>query len=371
MGEAALAINGRAERFDAKCRGDKTYFTGTPCRPFGHVCVRVTKTGVCVECNKARLRRWNEKNKERVSLKWVVWNEAHPESRRAAGKRYYEKNREMMSRISAARQSRVKQATPPWADLDAIEDFYKSCPRGCAVDHVIPVSHSRVCGLHIPANMQYLSKRDNREKWNFFVPGDPMIYTMIPWDDDGNLGRAYNQFMELLPEEAWACFKDHDCITTTNQWNMQFAEAIAFLPEAGAFVATTNRIASDWQRRGDPEIDDMNWHRRYGTNRLQVRTLLDISDTKGFGGVMFCVSKKAWREVGGFADGLGCVDHSLHFRLQKIGRKVYLVEGLYVYHWRHKGEPDPTSKFPKAANCQCRGPEIAPSQRIEIPRLSR
>lgn len=362
--------NNRGERYAATQRGDKAYFTGRPCHR-GHVANRVTKTGVCVECNKFRLRQWNEKNKERVSLKWVAWNEANPGARDIARKSYAQRNKARLSKISAARQKRAKIATPPWADTNCIEDFYEACPDGCEVDHIIPVTHSRVCGLHVPWNLQYLTQQDNRAKWNFFVPGEPMIYTMIPWDEDGNLGRAYNQFMGILPDDGWACFKDHDCIPTTNMWHTQFAEAIAFMPEAGAFVATTNRIASDWQRRGDPETDDMAWHRRYGTNRMQIRTLLDISETKGFGGVMFCVSKKAWREVGGFADGLGCVDHSLHFKLQKTGRKVYLVEGLYVYHWRHKNEPDPTSQFPKAMNCECRGPEIAPTQRIEIPRLSR
>jgi len=98
-----------------------------------------------------------------------------------------------------------------------------------------------------------------------------------------------------------------------------------------------------------------------------VRTLLDITDTKGFGGVMFAVSKATWSEVGGFADGLGCVDHSLHFKLQKAGRRVWLIEGCHVFHWRHWGEPDPTSIHPKALNCQCRGPEVMPVERVALP----
>lgn len=193
-----------------------------------------------------------------------------------------------------------------------------------------------------------------------------MIQTATPYDLDGNLGRAYNEFMDLLPDGAWAVFKDHDAMPTTGQWFRQIHEAISFQPEAGAFVAMTNRIASPWQQIGDRNNNDMAWHRRFGAERAKVRTLLDISETKGFGGVMFAVSKQAWREVGGFADGLGCVDHSLHFGLQRVGRPVWLVEGLYLYHWRHQGEPDPTSIYPKAANCPCRGIEAQPHRRISL-----
>lgn len=195
----------------------------------------------------------------------------------------------------------------------------------------------------------------------------PPIFPMVPFRIDKNLGRAYNDAMALLPAGAWAIFQDHDAMPTTPHWFAQFSEAIERLPDAGAFVACTNRIASPWQRVGDELGNDIAAHRRFGEERRALRTLLDISDTKGFGGVMFATSKQAWQEVGGFADGLGCVDHSLHFGLQRIRRRAWMIEGLYVFHWRHFGEPDPTSSAPKAAGCQCRGREIMPTIRIELP----
>lgn len=195
-----------------------------------------------------------------------------------------------------------------------------------------------------------------------------MILCMTPYDNDANLGRAYNEAMALLPADAWAIFQDHDAMPTTGQWHRQFQEAIAAQPDAGAIVAMTNRIASSWQRCGDPESNDIAAHRAFGRERAKVRTLLDISDTRGWGGVLFAVSKRAWQEVGGFASGLGCVDHSYHFGLQRIGRKVWMHEGIYAYHWRHFGEPDPTSAHPKAANCPCQArPKVVPTARFELP----
>lgn len=193
------------------------------------------------------------------------------------------------------------------------------------------------------------------------------MHPMIPYDLEANLGRAYNAAMDRLPEGDWAIFVDHDAIPATGQWFRQFREAAEFLPDAGAIVAMTNRIAAPWQRCGDPVSNDYLAHRRFGKERAKLRTLLDITDTKGWGGVAFAVSKDAWRAAGGFADGLGCVDHSLHFRLRAAGRRVWLHEGIYYYHFRHQGEPDPTSQHPKAANCPCRGPERAPTVRISLP----
>jgi len=71
-----------------------------------------------------------------------------------------------------------------------------------------------------------------------------VIFTAVPYRADANLGAAYNEFMDLLPADAWAVFLDHDAMPTTGKWHAQFEEAIAFKPDAGAFVAMSNRIAS-------------------------------------------------------------------------------------------------------------------------------
>lgn len=199
----------------------------------------------------------------------------------------------------------------------------------------------------------------------------PPLIAMTPFALDRNLGRAYNEAMALLPDDAWACFLDHDMMLTTREWYRQLVEAITFLPEAGAFTAVTNRIAAPWQQVGDPDNHDIAWHRRFGAERLKVRTLLDISQTKGFGGVLMCLSKRVWLEVGGFADGLLCVDHSLHFGLQRIGRKAWLIEGLYTYHWRRAFGDELSENTPRAKRCPCRGPETMPTERLTLPEKRR
>ena len=195
------------------------------------------------------------------------------------------------------------------------------------------------------------------------------LVPFMPYALDANLGAAYNACMARLDADQWAIFVDHDCMPVTREWYRQFHEASLFVPDAGAIVAITNRIARPWQRAAevDRENHDIGYHTDIGLKRLAVRTLLDITETKGFGGVMFALSKTAWRDAGGFADGLRCVDHSIHFRLQRTGRRSYLHEGLYVYHRRRAFIGPLPPGTPGAANCPCRGVAPLPTRRLTLP----
>lgn len=192
------------------------------------------------------------------------------------------------------------------------------------------------------------------------------IFAMTPFAEDRNLGGAYNEAMALLPDDAWAAFLDHDAGFTTREWYRQIAEAIAFQPRA-MFTACTNRIASKWQRaqEADENNHDMAYHRKIGAARLARRTLLDVTHSSGIGGVLMVISKEAWREVGGFVPFMFCVDHNIHFAHARAGRPVYLMESLYLYHWR-RANGDTLVEEPKAP-CTCRQARPVPTERIALP----
>lgn len=198
---------------------------------------------------------------------------------------------------------------------------------------------------------------------------DGWLVPMQPYALDMNYGRALNEHMELVPEGAWACFLDHDAWWTTLDWYRHILEAVAFKPDAGLFTACTNRIASKWQRAGDWESRDIDAHFRTGEERAKThRTLLDATDTRGIGGVVMVISKEAWRSMGGFVDGMRCVDHRAHFAQRDLGRRIYVIESLYVFHARRtSGNSKLARQAPVAANCPCRGPEREPTERVALP----
>jgi 5-methylcytosine-specific restriction endonuclease McrA len=70
-----------------------------------------------------------------------------------------------------ARQQRIKKATPAWTDLTAIKQFYIEAQRLTKetgipheVDHIIPIQGKLVSGLHVPANLQILTEKENQIK---------------------------------------------------------------------------------------------------------------------------------------------------------------------------------------------------------------
>lgn len=75
-------------------------------------------------------------------------------------------NPEVWAQRTALRRARKAQATPPWVNLEELKDIYYKVPTGYHVDHIVPLTHPLVCGLHVPWNLQYLSPKENNEKSN-------------------------------------------------------------------------------------------------------------------------------------------------------------------------------------------------------------
>lgn len=81
----------------------------------------------------------------------------------------------------ASRKTRVKDATPSWADIRTIREFYKNCPKSYHVDHIVPVKGKNVSGLHVIWNLQYLEASKNLSKGNKeFVPGEFIPLSSLP-----------------------------------------------------------------------------------------------------------------------------------------------------------------------------------------------
>lgn len=54
---------------------------------------------------------------------------------------------------------------PKWLELEDVLAFYETANKfGMAVDHIVPLNGKGVCGLHVPWNLQLLTKSANSPK---------------------------------------------------------------------------------------------------------------------------------------------------------------------------------------------------------------
>ena len=81
---------------------------------------------------------------------------------------YYTNNKSDFIARNAKRRATKLNATPKWADLEAIKEIYKNCPPGYHVDHIIPLQGDLVCGLHVHKNLKPIPAAENLAKGNKF-----------------------------------------------------------------------------------------------------------------------------------------------------------------------------------------------------------
>lgn len=73
------------------------------------------------------------------------------------------------------RSAMHKYARPSWANKQLIDQLYSEAKRLTLetgikheVDHIIPIRHPSVCGLHVETNLRILPADINKKKSNFY-----------------------------------------------------------------------------------------------------------------------------------------------------------------------------------------------------------
>jgi hypothetical protein len=94
---------------------------------------------------------------------------ANLEKHNAKNRAWRYQNKGYYAGEAAKRRATKLQATPAWLTVEqiqSIQDFYLSCPKGFHVDHIVPLKGKEVRGLHVPWNLQILPASDNISKGN-------------------------------------------------------------------------------------------------------------------------------------------------------------------------------------------------------------
>ena len=172
-----------------------------------------------------------------------------------------------------------------------------------------------------------------------------MIYYTTAFDSTKSIGKYYNSFFERLRDDDWACFVDADTIFTTPDYGLLVERAVQKYPEADAFTCYTNRVACEWQIAPGVDVvsNDMKYHRSFGEKMKKNfgANCIDVTDKprlEVMSGFFFMLKKSTWKQLGKFPEkGMLGIDNHLHWAIQEKGKKLYLIKGLYLYHWYRNG----------------------------------
>lgn len=145
------------DRAQALQSGLKKYLGG-PCRTCSGT-LRHTSTRACVQCLKVYSLAYSKTESCKLTRK--AYNQTDKVQDRKSA---------YMAAYGRLRQIGVKKAFMPWADREKITALYSEAKlKGLQVDHIIPLKHPLVCGLHVEHNLQLLTPEDNRRKFNHFT----------------------------------------------------------------------------------------------------------------------------------------------------------------------------------------------------------
>lgn len=136
------------------------------------------------------VKNWHNKNQDRMRELQRNWHSANPEraaekrqrAYRAGREQYLEyakrvklENRDFYTQLQRLREAKRSQAFPLWANRKKMNAIYREARRleqedGIKrhVDHIVPLVHPLVSGLHCEFNLQILTATENVMKHNKF-----------------------------------------------------------------------------------------------------------------------------------------------------------------------------------------------------------
>lgn len=135
----------------------------------------------CKACKVAYMKQYNKDStveraayrKDNAAAKAAYSRQYHKDNatankaaRAAYTKQHRADNPSLYAASNAKRRAAKLLRTVSWSNYHAIAMWYKRCPEGYHVDHIVPLQGKTVSGLHVHNNLQYLTQGLNASKGN-------------------------------------------------------------------------------------------------------------------------------------------------------------------------------------------------------------
>ena len=188
---------------------------------------------------------------------------------------------------------------------------------------------------YLPKNKQrYLEQINSSE----FIPfkSSPRIWYSNPYNSDKNIGKALNEFCELVPDGDWICLQDGDIAYLTPDWGKQIEEVVRLHgSKYSLFGCLTNRLGRPIQRYKKEFSEDHDIRNHAAIARelsaSHFAEVEDITDKRYIAGLFMLFPKSLYSRIK-FKENCNYFDDEFSRDVVRAGGKLGLLKGLYVYH---------------------------------------
>jgi hypothetical protein len=125
------------------------------------------RTSRCKPCVQISNKKWALENPNTLQKYHRQVRQDNKEKYLEATRQWRKRNLAYDAKRQRERRARVINAIPKWINNKNVSIIYANAEKlGLEVDHIVPLTSPKVCGLHWEGNLQLLTPTENRSKGN-------------------------------------------------------------------------------------------------------------------------------------------------------------------------------------------------------------
>lgn len=137
--------------------------------PNKHDNAKVCSDACLKAAKQRRAEQFRHENREELLAKEALWRETNRESKNESNRKWKKNNPHKINADASMRRAALRGCVPRWFNdthKEQIEWLFKRRKKGYHVDHIVPLRHPLVSGLHVPWNLRVISATENLKKSN-------------------------------------------------------------------------------------------------------------------------------------------------------------------------------------------------------------
>lgn len=170
------------------------------------------------------------------------------------------------------------------------------------------------------------------------------VYYSTPYRQ-GDIGGGINDFISLLPGDAWVCIRDADTMFLTPNAQRQISEIASSRPKFDIIGCLTNRLRSTSQTYNRSEMfscPDIGTHQRVAAEleRDNWGVISPLPNGEVVAGMFMLFRVSLWKQIK-FQRETIYFDKRFSETVLVNGGKLGVAQGIYLFHMYRWGQPDP------------------------------